>query len=87
MKKRLPKLRSDEEAEKFLEQDLSDYIHSGNFALTSFEYAPKDKTVSLRLSAALLSAIKLISKKRHVPYQRFIREMLERSIRQDDSNG
>ena len=83
MKKRLPKLKSDKDAEEFLERNLSDYIHSGNFKLASFEYAAKDKAVSVRLSGALLSAIKLASKKKGIPYQRYIREAIEQSIKRD----
>jgi len=83
MRKRLPKLKSDAAAEKFLERDLSAYIHSGNFKPASFEYLPKDKTVSLRLSDPLFEAIKALSKKRGMPYQRFIRETLEQMVRQN----
>ena len=85
MKKRLPKLKSDTDAERFLAQDLSPYIHQGNFKLISFEYAPKNKTVSLRLSDGLLSAIKALSKRRGIPYQRYIRETLEFSIRNNST--
>lgn len=83
MKKRWPKFKTDEEMEKFIEQDLSDYLHAGNFTLASFEYAPKSKTVSLRLSEALLATIKNISRARGIPYQRFIREALEQSVRKN----
>lgn len=81
MKKRLPKLKTDTEAEAFIEKDLSDYIHSDNFAPASFEYAPKGKTVSLRLSDVLLDAIKKASKSKGIPYQRFMRQILEQSVR------
>ena len=83
MKRRLPKIKSDKKAEQFLTQDLSGYIHSDNFKHISFEYAPKDKTVSLRLSSELLSIIKALSKKRKIPYQRYIREALEQSVRKN----
>ena len=39
--KRLPVFKSDEEAEAFLEQDLTDYIWAGNFAPFPFEFRPK----------------------------------------------
>lgn len=80
MKKRLPKLKSDKAAKQFIEKDLSEYINEANFTLASFEYAPKNRTVSLRLSDELLAAIKSLSQKRGIPYQRYIRETLERSI-------
>src|ERR1700685_530411 len=31
MKKKFPVLKTDEEAEEFLKQDLTDYLHAGNF--------------------------------------------------------
>lgn len=85
MSKRLPKLKTDRDVEKFLDQDLSDYIHTENFSPAFFEYAPKSKTISLRLSQALLDAIKKISKRQKIPYQRFIRHALEQSIRKATS--
>lgn len=82
MKKKLPKFKTDKEAEEFLEQDLSDYIHGGNFRRVSFEYAPKNKTISLRLSEGLFDAIKHLSSKQGIPYQRYIRNVLEQSVAQ-----
>ena len=81
MKKRLPKLKNDQEAEKFINTDLSDYIHAGNFSAASFEFAPKNQSISLRLSDALLNAIRKASKKMGIPYQRYIRQTLEESLK------
>ena len=53
MKKKFPALRTDEEAEAFLEQDLTDYLHAGNFKtaeLMRFEIKPKEKSLNLRIS-------------------------------------
>ena len=83
MKKRLPKLKTDKEAEKLLEQDLSDYIDKDNFIPVTFEFAPKDKSINLRLSADLLQAVKSVSKRRGVSYQKYIREALEKSLKKD----
>ncbi len=87
MKKRLPKLKSDEDAEKFMTEDLSDYIHAGNFSPASFEYAPKNRSVSLRLSDALLNAIRKTSKRMGIPYQRYIRQTLEASLKRTGTRG
>lgn len=87
MKKRLPKLKSEKAVEKFLNKDLADYLHSENFQLASFEYEPKNKTLSLRLSDGLLSAIKALSRKQGIPYQRYIREALEQSVRKAATNN
>jgi len=78
MKKRIPAFKSDEEAEKFLEQDLSDYMHTDNFTKVIFKYVPLDKTVSLRMTAPLLNLIKSLAKKEKIPYQKLMREFLER---------
>jgi predicted DNA binding CopG/RHH family protein len=77
MKKRIPKFKTDKEAEEFLEQDLSDYIHPENFTRVTFEFAPKDKSVTLRLSSKLLQAVKGTARKRGIQYQRLIREAIE----------
>jgi predicted DNA binding CopG/RHH family protein len=53
MKKKFPALRTDEEAEAFLEQDLTDYLHAGNFKTAEwmrFEIKPKEKSLNLRIS-------------------------------------
>ena len=79
--KPLPRLRSDEEAERFLETaDLSQYDLSG-FRPTRFEFEKKTAQVNLRMPEGLLKALKERAKKRGIPYQRFIRETLERALR------
>jgi hypothetical protein len=41
-KKKMPVLRTDEEAEAFLERDdLSDYLHAGNFSPVRFIFTPE----------------------------------------------
>ena len=80
MSKHLPKMRSDKEAEDLLEQDISEYLHPQNFTQVSFEFLPKDTTISLRISSDLLEAIQTASSKRGISYQKFIREAVERSL-------
>jgi predicted DNA binding CopG/RHH family protein len=81
MKKKVPHFKSDEEAEAFLEQDdLSDYLHAGNFAPMHFEIRPKEKSVNLRMSEALYDAVRETAKDEGVPYQRYIRHVLERAV-------
>lgn len=81
MKKRFPKLKSDRAAEKLLSADLSSLINQDNFTTTTFEFAPKDCTISLRVSESLLSAVKASSKRRGISYQKFIRQALEDALR------
>ncbi len=87
MKKKFPILKTDEDAEAFLEQDLSDYLHAGNFAPFQFEFRPKQKTVNLRMSVELLNAIRARAKRHGVPYQRYIRQALELAVREPKRAG
>ena len=80
MKRQLPTLRTDEEAEDFVANaDLTDYDLSGG-QVVRFELRPKDKSVNLRLPGALLDAVRGQAAKAGVPYQRFIRMALERAV-------
>lgn len=80
MKKKLPKLRSDKAAERFVAKaDLTEYDLS-DMTQVQFEFAPKVERVNIRLSSDLLKAIKTTAAKRGVPYQRFIRQALEKAV-------
>ena len=83
MKKHLKKIKTDKEAEELLKKDLSGYLHKDNFIRVTFEFAPKSKSISLRLSEELLNAVKKASRKRGISYQKFIREAVELSIRKE----
>ena len=77
--RKVPVFKSDEEAEAFLEQDLSDLDFS-QFKPMHFEMRPKEKSVNLRMSEALLDAVRENAKRAGVPYQRYIRHVLERAV-------
>lgn len=80
--KPMPSLRSDEEAERFVETaDLSEYDLSG-FKPMRFEIAQKDAALNMRLPAALLDAVKAKAKARGVPYTRYVRMVLEADLLQ-----
>jgi predicted DNA binding CopG/RHH family protein len=80
MKKPLPKLATDEEAERFVtEADLTDYDLS-EFRTVRFEFQPKSERVNMRLPKALLDAVKAAAAKAGMPYQRFIRQTLEAAV-------
>ena len=82
MRKKFPVLKTDDEAEAFLEQDLSDYLHPGNFKPMRFEFQPKEKSINLRISGQLLKAVQADAKRQGIPYQRYIRRALERAVTQ-----
>jgi predicted DNA binding CopG/RHH family protein len=79
MRKKVPKLFSDKEAEEFLNQDLSDLDFS-QFKPARFEFEKKTARVNMRLPEPLLAAVKKKASARKIPYQRFIREALERAV-------
>ena len=76
---RIPKLRTDEAAEKFLNQDLSNLDFS-QFKPAAFEFEKKTARVNMRLPQPLLDAVKKRASQRRIPYQRFIREALEKAV-------
>ena len=79
MKRKVPRMTTDEEAEAFLEQDLSD-LDFAQFKLVRFEFERKAARVNMRLPEALLEAVKERARARGIPSQRFIREALEQAV-------
>ncbi len=80
MKKKLPKLSTDEAAETFVDKaDLSQYDLS-DMKPVSFEFQPKSKSITMRLPETLFEAIKEEAERSGVPYQRFIRQTLENAL-------
>ena len=83
MKKPFPHLRSDKEAEDFVDNaDLSTYDFS-SLTPVQFEFKRKDKSISLRLPEPLLEAVRLRAQHDGMPYQRFMRLAIERALRQE----
>ena len=80
MKKKIPALKSDADAEAFVaNEDLTDYDLS-NAQPVRFEFEKKAARVNMRLPQPLLDAVKRRARQRGIPYQRFIREALERAV-------
>lgn len=78
--KTIPPLTNDEDAERFVEEaDLTEYDLTG-FETVRFEVQPKSARVNMRLPEPLLQAVKARAKARGIPYQRFIREAIERAL-------
>jgi len=75
----VPRLRTDEQTESFLAQDLSKLDFS-QFKPTRFEFEKKDEQINMRVTKPLLAAVKARAKARGIPYTRFIRETLEEAI-------
>jgi predicted DNA binding CopG/RHH family protein len=74
--KKIPTFKTDEEAEDFVATaDLSEYDLSGE--IVRFEFQPKAARVNMRLPESLVRTVKEQAKKQGVPYQRYMREMIE----------
>jgi predicted DNA binding CopG/RHH family protein len=80
MKKPLPALKTDEDAEAFVAtSDLTEYDLTA-MKIVRFEFQPKSERVNMRLPRPLLDAVKASASKAGVPYQRFIRQALEMAV-------
>jgi predicted DNA binding CopG/RHH family protein len=78
--KRFPELASDAESEAFVaEANLEDYDWS-DMKRVRFEFAAKDARINMRLPAQLLASIKERAARERIPYQRFIRQVLEGAV-------
>ncbi|EXI84101.1 MAG: hypothetical protein AW11_03966 [Candidatus Accumulibacter regalis] len=82
MKKKLPRLPTDKAAEDFVATaDLTDYDLS-RMTPMHFEFQPKDRSITMRLSESLFEAIREEADRSGMPYQRFIRKALEEAVHQ-----
>lgn len=79
MKRKVPRLKTDKQAEAFLAQDLSNLDFS-QFKSTRFEFEKKEEQINMRVPKQLLAAVKARAKARGIPYTRFIRETLEQAV-------
>ncbi len=78
--KNLPPLKTDQEAERFVDEaDLSQFDLSG-FKSMNFELEKKDVNISIRFSQGQLRQVRAEAEKRNVPYQRFIRQLIQRGL-------
>ena len=63
-----------------LRGNLSDLLEQGEWRRVRFELRPKRRTVTIRMSDALLRAVKTKAKRFGLDYQQFIRLSLERIV-------
>jgi predicted DNA binding CopG/RHH family protein len=79
MSHKVPKMTTDQEAEAFLDQDLSDLDFS-QFTPVRFEFERKSAQLNMRIPQPLLEAVKAKANERGIPYTRYIRELMERDV-------
>lgn len=77
---KVPAMTTDAEAEAFLDQDLSD-LDFGQFKPVDWERGPKTARINMRVPQPLLEALKSKAAAQGIPYQRLIRDILERGLR------
>ncbi len=77
--RKVPEFETGEEAEAFLEQNLSD-LDLPQFQPVRFEFERKAAQINMRMPEALLEAVKVRAKARGIPYTRYIRELIERDV-------
>lgn len=56
--------------------DMSVFLGKGGFKSLHFEKEPKDTTVTLRVPSSLITTAKRVAKKKHMKYQRMMREAI-----------
>ena len=84
MKKKVPNLKTDKEAEAFLAQDLSGLDFS-QFKPARFEFEQKTAQLNMRVPKPLLDAVKKRAKARGIPYTRYVREVMELALSRPES--
>ena len=83
MKKKVPRYKTCEAAERFLEQDLTDYLDQKNFTPATFELLPKTRQVNLRFSEPLLYAVRQQKAQEGISCQNFILRAVEGSLKRN----
>ena len=79
-KKPLPEFKTDEEAERFVDEaDLTDYDLSGGRPVR-FEFSKKTAQLNMRLPEEQLSALKRVAKQQGIPYTRLVRQFIDQGM-------
>lgn len=63
--------------------DMSEFIKNTKWQRVRFEFKPKNKAVTIRMSEELLNELKKRAEKLGLDYQKYIRMKLEHSIFDD----
>jgi len=80
MKKKIPKFKTDKEAEDFVDKaDLTEYDLSGLHPV-QFEFEKKSAQLNMRVPQPLLDKVKAKAKARGIPYTHYIRKLMEQEV-------
>lgn len=80
--KEIPQFKNEDgEREFWSSHDSTDYLDWSKAKLATFSHLkPSTKTISLRLPEHLLNKIKVEAHKKDIPYQSFIKLLLDRNM-------
>ena len=84
--KKIPKFKNEDEERKFWDShDSTEYVDwSQSIKNVRFpNLKPSSKTISLRLPLYMLENLKMIANKKDVPYQSYIKVILDEKIKQE----
>ena len=83
--KPIPKFKNEDDERNFWDSaDSTEYIDwSKSMKNPTFPNLRFAKTISLRLPGALLSGLKIVSKRKDVPYQSYIKIILDKEIQKE----
>lgn len=80
MKRKWPVLKTDDDAERFVESaDLTEYDFA-QMVPVRYEFEKKEAALNMRIPAALLDAVKAKAKARGLPYARYVRMLIENDL-------
>jgi len=84
-RKVIPKFKSESEEQDFWQEaDSTEYVAWSHGKIGVFpNLKPSTKTISLRLPASLLEAVKVLANKRDVPYQSLMKVFLADKVREE----
>ena len=85
VKKIIPKFKNEEEEIEFwAKEDSADYLDWSKAKKVIFpKLKPSTKTTSLRLPVSLLNRIRIMAHKRDIPYQTFIKILLDKNAKME----
>jgi len=83
--KKIPVFTSEEEEREFwVENDTTEFVDWGKAKKVKFpNLKPSTKTISLRLPEHILDELKMMARKRDVPYQSLIKIFLKDRLNQE----
>ena len=87
--KKIPKFNSeDEEREFWASHDLTDYLdHFQPVKIDLSGLQPSTKSVTIRLPESLLASLKLLARKKDVPYQSLMKILLADKVKEQFSSS